>query len=176
MTQTGSSPTPERIWQIITGYQMTAAIKAAIELRVFTHIAEGKTTAAAIADASGAAERGIRILCDTMTVLGFLGKNGDEYSLAEDAAIFLNEHSPAYMGRMIDFMLGPTITRGFSDLTEAVRKGGTTVTGDGSVDPESPMWATFARSMTSFMIPSAQKMASDLGYERDTPKIGRAHV
>lgn len=169
MDHTSTSPTPERIWQLITGYQMTAAIKAAIELDIFTLIGEGKSTASALAEATAASERGLRILCDTMSVLGLLAKTGEEYSLADDSAVFLNEHSPAYMGRVIDFILGPTITRGFSDLTEAVRKGGTTVSGDGSVDPESPMWATFARSMTSFMMPSAQKMAGDLGYGNDTP-------
>lgn len=169
MTQAGNSPTPERIWQIITGYQMTAAIKAAIELGVFTQIAQGKTTASEIATAAAASDRGIRILCDTMTVLGLLAKSGDQYSLADDSALFLDQNSPAYMGKMIDFIIGPTITRGFSDLTEAVRTGGTTVTGDGSVDPESPMWATFAKSMTSFMMPSAQKMASELNYEREAP-------
>ena len=30
-------------------------------------------------------------------------------------------------------------------------------------------WATFAKSMTSFMMPSAQKMAAELGYDRETP-------
>ena len=84
--QEGKSPTPERIWQIITGFQMTAAMKAAIELGVFTHIADGQKTTAAIGAATGSAERGIRILCDTLSVLGFLIKNGNEYSLADDAA------------------------------------------------------------------------------------------
>jgi ubiquinone/menaquinone biosynthesis C-methylase UbiE len=169
MTEVSNSTNPERIWQLITGYQVTAAIKAAIEIGVFTKIAEGDTSAKDIADSTGASERGIRILCDTMTVLGLLSKADNEYSLADDAALFLDERSPAYMGRVIDFMIGPTITRGFSDLTAAVKQGGTTVKGDGSVDPESPMWATFARSMTSFMVPSAQKMASELGYERERP-------
>ena len=167
MTQEAKSPTPERFWQVLTGFQMTAALKAAIELGVFTKIAEGNNTAAAIASATGSAERGIRILCDTMTVLGFLTKQGNEYSLADDAALFLDKNSPAYLGSMIDFILGPTQKRGFDDLTNAVRQGGSTVTGDGSVDPESPMWATFARSMTGMMMPSALKMASELGYEKD---------
>jgi len=169
MTQEAKSPTPERFWQVLTGFQMTAALKAAIELGVFTKIAEGNKTAATIAPGTGSAERGIRILCDTMTVLGFLTKQGNEYSLADDAALFLDKNSPAYLGSMIDFILGPTQKRGFDDLTNAVRQGGSTVTGDGSVDPESPMWATFARSMTGMMMPSAQKMASELGYEKEVP-------
>src|SRR5437867_7052833 len=137
--QEGTSPTPERIWQIITGFQMSAAIKAAIELGVFTHIAEGNKTASAIASTTGSAERGIRILCDTMTVLGLLSKQGSEYSLADDAALFLDRNSPAYMGSMVDFMLHPMQKRGYDDLTNAVRLGGTTVSDEGAVDPESPM-------------------------------------
>ena len=162
-------PTPERIWQIITGYQMTAAMKSAIELGVFTKIADGHKTAAAIAAATGSAERGIRILCDTLTVLGFLIKQGGEYSLADDTALFLVQHSPAYMGKMTDFMLSPQQKRGFENLTETVRRGGASDDENASIDPESPMWATFARSMTAMMVPSAQKMASELGYESETP-------
>ncbi|HQZ95975.1 MAG TPA: class I SAM-dependent methyltransferase [Pyrinomonadaceae bacterium] len=165
--QEGKSPTPERIWQMITGFQMTAAMKAAIELGVFTKIADGKTSTSSIARACGAAERGIRILCDTLTVLGFLIKNGSEYSLADDAAFFLVQYSPAYMGNMTDFILSPQQKAGFDDLTAAVRNGGAVPQYNASLDPESPMWATFARSMTGMMMPSAQKMAADLGYPKD---------
>ncbi len=167
--QQGNSPTPERIWQIITGFQMTAAMKAAIELGVFTKIADGNKTTAAIASACGAAERGIRILCDTLTVLGFLIKHGSEYSLADDAALFLVQHSPAYMGNMTDFILSPQQKGGFDNLTAAVRNGGAMPQENASLDPDSPMWATFARSMTGMMTPSAQKMAAELGYEKDAP-------
>lgn len=167
--QEGKSPTPERIWQIITGFQMTAAMKAAIELGVFTKIADGNKTAAAIASATRSAERGIRILCDTLTVLGFLMKQSNEYSLADDAALFLVQHSPAYMGNMTDFILSPQQKGGFDNLTNAVRNGGAMPQENASLDPDSPMWATFARSMTGMMMPSAQKMASELGYEKDAP-------
>ena len=165
--QAGSSPTPERIWQIITGYQMTAAMKAAVEIELFTKIAEGHTTTDAIAAATGSAERGIRILCDTLTVLGFLEKAGNEYSLADDAALFLVKSSPAYLGAVTDFILSPQQKAGFENLTAAVRNGGAVADENASLDPESPMWATFARSMTGMMIPSAQKMASELGYDKD---------
>ena len=165
--QEEKSPTPERIWQIITGFQMTAAMKAAIELGVFTKIADGNNTTAAIATATGSAERGIRILCDTLAVLGFLIKQGNEYSLADDAALFLVQHSPAYMGNMTDFILSPQQKGGFDNLTNAVRNGGAMPQENASLDPDSPMWATFARSMTGMMIPSAQKMASELGYEKN---------
>ena len=68
-----SQPAPQvdlqHIWSIMTGFQHSAALKAAVELELFTKIAEGKKTAAEIAAATGAAERGIRILADTLTVI-----------------------------------------------------------------------------------------------------------
>ncbi|MEP6788172.1 MAG: class I SAM-dependent methyltransferase [Acidobacteriota bacterium] len=167
--QEGKSPTPERIWQIMTGFQMSAAFKAAVELGIFTRIAEGNRTAEAIAAATGAAERGVRILCDTLTVLGLLDKRGSEYSLAGDAALFLDKNSPAYLGNMTDFIMSPQQKGGYEDLTNAVRNGGAVPDKNASIDPESPMWATFARSMTGLMMPSAQKMASELGYAHDAP-------
>src|SRR6476660_5227150 len=57
--------------------------------------------------------------------------------------------------------------RGFEDLTNAVIKGGSTVTDEGSLDPESPMWVKFARGMVGMMMPSAQMIAANIGFEPD---------
>ena len=70
-------PTPERFFKAINAYQQTEAIKAAIELELFTAIAEGNTTAKTIATRCQTAERGARILCDFLAIHGFLTKNGD---------------------------------------------------------------------------------------------------
>jgi len=47
--QAGKQPTPALLFDTINAYQRTQAIKTGIELDVFTIIAEGKTTAKAIA-------------------------------------------------------------------------------------------------------------------------------
>lgn len=159
--------TPERIFQVMTAFQHTAALKTAIELNMFTAIGEGNKTASAIAGACGCAERGIRILCDSLTILGFLNKENGEYTLNDLSATFLDQNSPAYLGSMADFLNSETQMRGFAGLTEAVRRGGTVVTGDGSVDPESPMWVKFARGMAPMMVPPAQMMAARLDFEPD---------
>lgn len=167
MAQPAQQPDMQQIWNVMTGFQHSAALKAGIELDLFTRIAEGNRTAAAIANATGAAERGVRILSDTLTVLGLLTKSGNEYSLTPDTAFFLDKNSPAYTGSIVEFIMHPTQIRGIQDLTNAVRRGGTTVEGDGSVDPESPMWVTFARAMTPLMFPAAQAIAGNLGYPHD---------
>jgi len=45
-TDPHQQPTPERFFNAINAYEQTEAMKAAIELEIFTAIAEGNTTAA----------------------------------------------------------------------------------------------------------------------------------
>ena len=159
--------TPDLFWETMTGYQRSEALKAAVELEVFTKIGEGHKTVRDIAEATGASERGIRILCDTMTVIGFLTKNDGEYGLTDMSAAFLDKNSRMYLGATMDFLMSSKIKSGFEDLTNAVRQGGSTVTEEGSLDPESPLWVKFARGMVGMMMPSAQGIAANLGFEPD---------
>lgn len=167
MAQPQTHVDPQQIWQIMTGFQHSAAFKAGVEIELFTKIAEGHKTAAAIGTACGASERGVRILADTLTVIGLLTKANGEYSLTEVSAAFLDKHSPMYLGSVVDFIMSPAQKRGFDDLTSAVRQGGSTVTGEASLDPESPMWVTFARAMMPMMMPAAQMIAGHIGFEPD---------
>ena len=152
-------PNPALLFQTINAYQRTEALKAAIELEVFTAIGEGKTSPQAIAERSGAAERGIRILCDFLCIMGFLNKSGQEYSLTPDSAMFLDKKSPAYMGGATEFMLSPMLTAGFKDFAAAVRKGGVTASAEGTIAPDHPVWVNFARAMAPMMSLPAELMA-----------------
>lgn len=160
---------PELFWDNALGYQRSAAVKAAVHLEVFTAIGGESKIVAEIAQITGAAERGIRILCDSLTVMGLLRKTDQRYSLTDSSATFLDKNSPAYIGSIVDFLVHPHVMRGFDTLTEAVRQGGTTVTGDGSVDPESPMWVSFARHMMPLQFLPAQKAAESIGFDRERP-------
>ena len=156
-------PSPALLFDTINSYQRTAALKAAIELEVFSGIGEGKTTAQALAERSKASKRGMRILCDYLTVIGLLTKQGDAYGLTSDAAAFLDKRSPAYLGGIVNFLTHPTIVDGFKDLTAVVRKGGTIISEQGTVSPDNPIWVEFARSMMPMMYPAAQWMAQLAG-------------
>ncbi len=79
--------------------------------------ARGNTAADAIAQRCQAAERGTRILCDALVIMGFLNKQGASYSLTQDSAIFLDRKSPAYLGGSIQFLLSPQSLEGFRELT-----------------------------------------------------------
>jgi ubiquinone/menaquinone biosynthesis C-methylase UbiE len=155
------APTPERFFNFINAFEQTEAMKAAIELEIFTAIAEGNTSAAMIAKRCEAAERGVEILCNFLTVHGFLTKEGTRYELAPDSAFFLNKDSRAYIGGAIEFLLAPRIREGHARLTEAVRRGGTAL-GEVTLEPDNPDWVKFARAMMSLMHMPAQIMAGEL--------------
>ena len=138
MSQPAPHVDPQPIWQI-TAFQMSAAYKAAVELGLFTKIAEGNNTTAKLASACGAAERGIRILADTLTVVGLISKQNGEYSLTDVSAAFLDKHSQMYLGSCVEFIMSPAQMRGFTDLTSAVRNGGSLVQDETSLDPDNPM-------------------------------------
>jgi ubiquinone/menaquinone biosynthesis C-methylase UbiE len=139
-------PNPLVIFEALNSYQRAFALKAAIDLEVFTHVAAGATGAGAIAARAQASEKGIRVLCDYLTVGGFLTKTNGAYALTPVAAAFLDKASPSYLGTAASFLVHPDTIAQFVDLAAVVRKGGTVV-GQGNTAPESPIWVEFARSM-----------------------------
>lgn len=152
-------PSPQLFFQTINAYQRTEALKAAIELEVFTAIAEGNATAAEIAKRCEASERGMRILCDFLCIMGFLGKDGNRYSLTLDSAVFLNKQSPAYLGSAIEFIATEQLTDNFRNFASVVRNGGSLDADGGTVAPDNPIWVKFARGMAPMMAMPAQLMA-----------------
>jgi 2-polyprenyl-3-methyl-5-hydroxy-6-metoxy-1,4-benzoquinol methylase len=162
-------PSPALFFETISAFQRTEALRAALELDVFTHIAAGRNTAAEIAGACQASPRGIRILADYLTILGFLRKHGDRYELTPDADAFLNRNSPAYLGGTVNFLLTPQLKDCFQSLTAAVRRGGTAVSDEGTVSHDNPIWVAFARAMGPMMALPAQLLAGLVGGDRQQP-------
>lgn len=161
MTQ-APAPSPLLFFDTAFAIQRTFSLKAAINLEVFTAIKEGHNTTSALADRCKASERGLRMLVDYLVMLGFLTKSDDAYALTQDSEIFLVKTSPAYLGGTLEFLLSPTLFQGFCDLTEAVRKGGTTLPDQGTIAEEHPEWVTFARAMMPMMVGPAHWLAEHL--------------
>jgi len=164
------APTPERFFNAINAYEQTEALKAAIELEIFTAIAEGNTAADTIAKRCQAAERGVEILCNYLTILGFLTKEEMQYGLAPDSALFLSKGSRAYLGGSIEFLLNPRIREGHARLTEAVRLGGSAL-GEVALEPDNPDWVRFARAMMPLIHMPAQIMAEELVKGGEVKKV-----
>ncbi len=153
-------PKPEQIFGMMMAYQQSAALKAAVEIDLFSAIGEGLGTPSTMAERCQASERGVRILADFFCVHGLLTKHEGVYGLTPDAALFLDRKSPAYMGGMTGFLGAKQIRGQFDALTEAVRKGGVAATASGSTEDEYEGWVDFAKSMEAMMGPAAQQIAA----------------
>ena len=152
---------PDLFIDAVLAYQQTAAIKAAVELDLFSEVARGTNTAEGLAKRTGAAVRGIRILCDYLTVCGHLEKQGDEYRLTPSTAVFLDRSSPSWIGSIVEYLAAPEMMRLFlDDPASYVRNGGSV--GMANNAPDHPIWVKFARAMVSFRAPVATSVASEL--------------
>src|ERR1700691_870081 len=153
------APSPGIVFDTLQAYQRSVALRGAIDLDLFTAIADGNKSLSAIAARIKASEKGTRVLCDFLTMLGFLVKQGGEYSLTPDSAAFLNRHSPAYMGTLANFLMSPKITGMLEDITGVIRHGGALPSDDGVLEPDHAIWVEFARSMAPMMQMPAQSIA-----------------
>jgi 2-polyprenyl-3-methyl-5-hydroxy-6-metoxy-1,4-benzoquinol methylase len=99
-----------------------------------------------------------------------LTKDGVQYGLTQDSAVFLNRNSPAYVGGVIEFLLTPRVREAHALLTDAVRKGGTAL-GEGNLLPDNPDWVKFARAMMPMAFMPAQIMAAELREGGEAHKV-----
>jgi ubiquinone/menaquinone biosynthesis C-methylase UbiE len=96
-------------------------LAAAVELDLFSRIAEGKNTAQKIAAAAGTAEPATRRLLDALVAVGYLKKSAQAYRLTPGAAEYLVRGKPLYMGD--NAQLGKMLAAAWSMLPEVVRSG-----------------------------------------------------
>lgn len=115
--------TPDRIMQFAWAFGVTRAIASSLELHVFTHIAHGRSTPDEIAAREKATPRGVRMLLDAVVSVGLVVRqpNG-KHTLAPDAAKFLVEGEPAYIGAIILFLAQHGYDN-WRELTEVVKTG-----------------------------------------------------
>lgn len=148
-------PNPGLVFEMIQAYQRTAALRAAIELDVFRAVGAGPGDVASIARHANASERGIRILCDFLVISGVLAKEGNCYKHTPTSAAFLDPGSPACLASIAHFLGNPAMCDPYDKLSQVVREGRTSLEGEGSVEPENPIWVQFAETMAPMMAPMA---------------------
>ncbi len=146
---------PGLVFDMLNAYQRTAALKAAIDLDLFRAVGEGPGDVASMARHCAASERGIRILCDFLTVHGVLLKEDGRYRLTPSSAAFLDPRSSSSLASIAQFLGNPAMREPYDRLAEVVRTGHTVLPGDGTVEPENPVWVQFAETMAPMMAPMA---------------------
>lgn len=117
--------------------------------------------AESLAQATGAADRGIRTLCDYLTVRGHLEKQGRQFRLTPSTAAFLDRRAPSWMGDVVEYLAAPEMMGLFlSNPAAYVRNGGSI--GLANNAPDHPIWVEFARAMGPSRVSVARKIASEL--------------
>ncbi len=154
-----SEPNPTLIWDTITAHQRSAALKAGVELGVFNALGDGLSTASELAARAGVAERGMRILCDFLSIHGIIAKNDGRYAHTPTSAVFLDSRSPASMAPTLPFLMTEKIFKAGRLLTETIRQNRTALEEPLAGD-EVQEWVMFARTMQPMMTAAAEFIAS----------------
>ena len=165
-------PSPYRLFDVFNSAYRLAALRAAIEIDLFTAIGEGSTTVEQLAPTLQAAQKGTRILCDTIAAMGFLRKREGIYSLTEESAAYLDRRSLYYLGDLGLMSMHSAAWPHLDKPSEAVRTGGA-VSDEGDMNQELPDWPDFARAiapMASFATRAILTASS--GANRSAPGAG----
>src|ERR1017187_3680055 len=75
-----SAPDPGIVFDILLAHQRSAALRTAIELDVFRAVGQGPADAATLAARCSTSQRGMRILCDFLAIIGLLAKHDSVYT------------------------------------------------------------------------------------------------
>ncbi len=115
--------TPERIMQFAWGYVPPLVLESAIHHRVFDVLNDGAKTVSEVAAATGASERGLRIVMNALVGLSFLAKvDGDHYALTPESDAFLVSTKPGFQGGLLKHMSKQLIPK-WLQLNEIVASG-----------------------------------------------------
>jgi len=157
--------TPERIINLGLGFWGPKTMLSAVELGLFTELAEGPLDAGAIAARLSLHERGVRDFLDTLVALGMLERTGGLYSNTPETDQFLDRAKPTYIGGLLE-MANARLYPFWGGLTEALRTGKPQNEAARGRDMFQELYADPARlrqflsAMTGISIPTAQAIAA----------------
>jgi 3-hydroxy-5-methyl-1-naphthoate 3-O-methyltransferase len=120
--KTAKAPlSPTVVMDDFAGMWRSQALTAAVELGIFSHMAQGKRTAKEVAEVAGASLRGTASLLDALTAIRYLRKTGSRYALSPASAAFLVPGKKAYVGAIAQSL---SLTwDAWKNLAESVRRG-----------------------------------------------------
>lgn len=157
---------PEAIMQLGTAYWASRTMLSAVELGLFTVLAEaGALDAEALRDRLGLHPRSARDFFDALVALGMLEREDGRYSNTPSTGFFLDRAKPSYMGGMLE--MGSARLYGFWDsLTEGLKTGEPQNEGKGGDDFFAALYADrtrlaqFARAMSAISTGAGQAIAA----------------
>jgi hypothetical protein len=115
-------PTPEHILQVGLGFWPSKVLLSAVEMGLFTELAQHPGDLETVQGRMGLHPRASRDFLDTLVALGFLERHDGHYRNTPATDLFLDKHKPSYIGGMLE-MANSRLYESWSRLTEATRTG-----------------------------------------------------
>src|ERR1700683_1800312 len=117
-----SSITPDAIMQLGFAFWGSKTLLSAVELGLFTLLADGPLSAEVLMARLKLHPRSVRDFLDALVALGQLERHGDLYSNTPAGALFLDRRKPTYVGGMLE-MANARLYPFWGALTEGLRTG-----------------------------------------------------
>lgn len=156
---TNGQPTSDRIMRLITGYWATGILGTAASHSLFTHLEDGATSAAHLADRAGISERGAQALLDGLVSIGLVELDGGDYRNTAEASAFLVEGRAESLSGFAKLKMGHMGS--LSVLPEVVRTGGPLT--DAVVEvADNPHWEQLVQAIAAQSVPVAKIAAETL--------------
>jgi len=97
---------PSKIMQIGMGFWASKTLLTAVNMELFTHLAERDLSGREIQNKLGLHNRSLFDFLDTLVALGFLNRTGFKenatYSNSDDSDMFLDKNKPSYIGGILE--------------------------------------------------------------------------
>jgi len=121
-----ADPDPSSILQTAFGFWQSKVLLTAVEFGVFTRLSARRLTGVELGAELHLHPRAVADFFDALVAMRFLERDGDgptgRYSNAPESALYLDEHSPRYIGGIL-VMLNARLFKYWNDLPEALRTG-----------------------------------------------------
>jgi hypothetical protein len=113
----------DRLVRLGYAFRAAKALLSAVELGVFTTLAEARLDAGQLGWRLGIHERGARDFFDALVALGVLSRDTHgRYANAPDADLYLDRHKPTYIGGLLENLNAREYGM-WNGLTAALRTG-----------------------------------------------------
>src|SRR5215471_19829496 len=99
---TNDHTTPDAVMHLGLAFWGSKALLSAVELGLFTTLADGPLTAGALTAKLGLQQRGTTDWLDALVSLGMLNRDGCEYANTPATGLFLDRAKPTYLGGMLE--------------------------------------------------------------------------
>ncbi|NUP98442.1 MAG: methyltransferase [Armatimonadetes bacterium] len=165
-----TEPSPDALMQLGLGFWGSKTMLSAVELGVFSALAEGPAEAGELAARLGVHPRAARDFFDTLVALKLLDRSDGRYRNSPATDLYLDRRKPSYLGGLLE-MANSRLYATWGSLTDCLRTGRSQSKSHDHGDPfealyESPEALTqFLRAMTAHSLPAARAIAQQFPWE-----------